>query len=258
MMEEQKELNTAEAPVEEAENGKQKKKKEKIKKPLWREILEWIGVIVGALAVAFVIRSFIFEPVMVDGQSMMDTLLDREIMIVTKFDYNTMYLSVPFFGCPNGQECTCPKYPLFGNPKRFDVVVCRYPNRGDINFVKRVIGLPGDTVRLENGYISIKAPGETEYTRYEEPYINESYRSGGLNVSLPYVQFYYQSHYQLNEDGSFTVPEGEYFVIGDHRNNSNDSRIQGPITRDMIVGKVAAVVWPLNRFRSIPNGLDVQ
>ena len=206
----------AEGTVEEAPQEKPEKKS------LGREILEWVVTIVAAVAIALVIRTFIFEPVRVDGQSMDDTLADGEIMIVSKLGYS----SFDFIGG---------RVSAFGNPKRFDVVICRYPGRGYTNFVKRVVGLPGDTVSVQDGYLYINDE------KYDEPYINDDYRSGYLNNFAP-----------------FTVPDGQYFVMGDHRNNSNDSRSIGPIDRNMIVGHVVQVVFPFSSFRSIPNGMNVK
>lgn len=206
----------AEGTVEEAPQEKPEKKS------LGREILEWVVTIVAAVAIALVIRTFIFEPVRVDGQSMDDTLADGEIMIVSKLGYS----SFDFIGG---------RVSAFGNPKRFDVVICRYPGRGYTNFVKRVVGLPGDTVSVQDGYLYINDE------KYDEPYINDDYRSGYLNNFAP-----------------FTVPDGQYFVMGDHRNNSNDSRSIGPIDRNMIVGHVVQVIFPFSSFRSIPNGLNVK
>ncbi|MBR5109185.1 MAG: signal peptidase I, partial [Clostridia bacterium] len=115
-----------------------------------------------------------------------------------------------------------------GNPQRFDVVVCRYPGRGDTNFVKRVVGMPGDTVEVREGYLYVN--GE----KYDEPYIKDEYRTG-----------------RLNSFGPYEVPEGEYFVMGDHRNNSNDSRMQGSLPRDMIIGHVRTVLYPFGEIRGI-------
>lgn len=156
--------------------------KEKPKKTLKREIFEWVVTIAAAVLIAFVIRTFLFEPVRVDGGSMLETLQDGEIMFVTKYDY------------------------LTSDPERFDVVICHYPNRGSTNFVKRVVGLPGDTVEIRGGYLYVN--GE----RYEEDYIEHR----------PYADF-----------AAYTVPEGYYFVMGDNRANSHDSRADdvGPIAR---------------------------
>ena len=214
------------------ENEEKAGKKEKPKKSLLRNTVEWILTIVVAVVLAFGIRTFVFEMVRVDGASMNDTLQDGEVMVVSKLDYATGYL--PFVGY----------FKIGGDPQRFDVVICHYPDRqskglfgivSDTNFVKRVVGLPGDTIQLINGYLYVN--GE----KYEEYYISDEYRTG-----------------YLSNFAAYTVPEGEYFVMGDHRNNSNDSRSIGPITREMIVGKVVQVVYPFNSFRSIPNGLDVK
>ena len=178
--------------------------KEKKKKSVGREILEWILTIAAALLIALVIRTFIFEPVRVEGTSMNNTLADREIMFVTKYDY------------------------IAGDPRRFDVVICRYPGRGSTNFVKRVVGLPGDTVELKDGYLFVN--GEP----YEEPYISDEYRAGGLN-----------------DFGPYTVPQDQYFVMGDHRNNSNDSRSQGALSRSMIIGHARSVLFPFGSARGI-------
>ena len=113
--------------------GQNKKKEEpKEKKSLGREIFEWIMVFVVAGALALTVRTLIFEPVRVDGQSMMNTLLDGEFMVATKFDY------------------------LLGDPERFDIVICYYPNVSDHKYrVKRVIGLPGDEVYLKGNDLYI-------------------------------------------------------------------------------------------------------
>ena len=208
--------------TEEVAAEKKGKKKEKEKKSLGREILEWILTILVAVVVALVIRTFIFEPVQVDGHSMDDTLADHEVMFVSKLGYCS-------FDWIGGRVAA------FGDPKRFDVVICHYPGRGSTNFVKRVVGIPGDTIAIVDGYLYVN--GE----RYDEPYINDEYRTGHLS--------YYPET---------TLGEGQYFVMGDHRNNSNDSRSIGPIDRTMIVGHVVKVVLPFSSFRDIPNGLDVK
>ena len=235
------ENNNPETRAEEtaAETKKGRKDKKKEKRTVGQEILSWVLTILVAVVAALVIRSAVFEPVRVDGESMDDTLANGEIMVVSKFDYSSTWLCLPWQSSESKESA--PRFTLGGNPQRFDVVICRYPGRGDTNFVKRVIGLPGDTIRLEEGYLYIKAAGEEDEVRYDEPYINDDYRSG-----------------RLNSFGPYTVPDGKYFVMGDHRNNSNDSRSVGPIGRDMIVGHVRQVVYPFSQWRSVPNGMDVK
>ena len=204
-------------------------KKQKIKKPITREILEWVLTIVTALLIALPLRAFAFELVRVDGSSMDRTLADGEIMYVSKYDYGSVWLALPWQDGETKEKAA--RWSVGGAPERFDVVICRYPGRGDTDFVKRVVGLPGDTVELRGGYLYVN--GE----RYEESYIADEYRiPGGSNGW---------------SSRAYTVPEGEYFVMGDHRNNSTDSRAVGTITRDMIIGHARSVVWPVSRRRNI-------
>ena len=219
-----------ETPVE-GKKGKKDKKKEN--RTVGQEILSWVLTILVAVVAALVIRSVIFEPVRVDGESMDDTLANGEIMFVSKFDYSSTWLTLPWQD--NAKKETAPRFTIGGDPKRFDVVICRYPGRGDTNFVKRVVGLPGDKIQLIDGYLYVNDE------KYDEPYINDDYRTGRLNTFGPY-----------------TVPEGKFFVMGDHRNNSNDSRSVGPIERNMIVGHVRQVLYPFGQWRSIQSGLDVK
>ena len=297
----------AETVTEEQAGKGKKNKKEKVKRSLGMEILSWVLTLLIAVAAALVIRAVIFEPVRVDGHSMDDTLADREIMFVSKFDYSTTWFSFPWQSDQDKENAA--RLTLFGNPKQFDVVICRYPGRGDTNFVKRVVGMPGDTVELRDGYLYVNG------TKYDEPYITDEYRSGSLNAfsefrvpakddtfmysknnlwvngqawqykgtrltgvndkgdKLEYSYDYEKNKAVLKFNGKAVASEEElqsidgtefkldrdyYFVMGDHRNNSNDSRSIGPIDRSMIVGHVRQVVFPFNKWRGVPNGLDVK
>ena len=189
----------------EQEKNKKAEGTETAKKSLKREIFEWIMVFVVAGAMAFVVRTFIFEPVRVDGSSMLNTLTDSEFMIATKFDY------------------------LFSDPERFDIVICNYPNTSDGMYrVKRVIGMPGETMELRAG----------------ELYINGQHMEQNFDMTPNETYF-----------GPYTVPEGHYFVLGVNRNNSKDSRsvMVGPLSRDEIKGHVRAVVFPLGKMRLMPD-----
>lgn len=176
----------------------------KVKKPPVQSALEWIVTIAGALILVLLLQFFVGMPVVVDGDSMYPTLHHREVMIVSKFHYGTSYL----FNIP---------VTLGGEPERFDVVVCNYPNREE-KFVKRVVGLPGDTIQISGGYLYVN--GE----KYEEKFLQAR---------------------MVSNYGPYTVPEGEYFLMGDNRNNSNDSRNDavGSVPREMILGRVEGVLW---------------
>ena len=121
----------------------------KVKKPAKQNAIEWIATLVGALLLVLLLKAFVGSPVVVDGNSMYPTLHNGEIMIMSKLHYGTSY----FFNQP---------IVLGGEPERFDVVVCRYPDRGSTNFVKRVVGLPGDTVQISGGYLYVNGVKYTE------------------------------------------------------------------------------------------------
>ena len=131
----------------------EKQKKAKSKKTLTREILEWVLTIVVAVVIALPIRAFGFELVRVDGESMDNTLANGEIMFVTKYDYASTWLCFPWQDAESKEKAA--RITTGGNPQRFDVVICRYPGRGDTNFVKRVVGLPGDTIEIRDGYLYV-------------------------------------------------------------------------------------------------------
>ena len=180
-------------------------KEEKPKKSLKQEIISWVVTLATAIVLALVIRTFIFEPIRVDGSSMADTLHNGEITFAFKTGY------------------------LFNDPQRQDVVICRYPNRKEY-FVKRVMGIPGDTIAILGTTVYINGQP------VEEPYLTAQ-RNRFDHTMLP-----------------ITLGENEYFVMGDNRDNSNDSRNLskvGPIARDMIVGHVKCVLFPFDAIRGV-------
>jgi signal peptidase I, bacterial type len=189
--------------VEQAKT-KKLKKGEKEKKPLdiKKEILSWILTLGAAVLIALVIRTFLFEPVKVDGGSMLDTLSDKEVMFVTKPEY------------------------LFGDPKHGDVIICRYPERTEY-FVKRVIAVPGDNIYID---------GVNVFVNDEK--VDDHYLSSERN----------RFDHTMSEK---TLGTDEYFVMGDNRDNSNDSRSVGPLHRDQIIGHVRYVIFPFNQIRPI-------
>lgn len=153
-----------------------------------------------------VISTYVIEGRIVDGTSMQDTLQDEERLMVERLSYR------------------------FSDPKRFDIVILMpYGEDVDEYFIKRVIGLPGETIQIKDGEIYID--GEV----LEENYGKEPIIDGGI----------------ANEP--LTLGDDEYFVMGDNRNDSDDSRADyiGPITRNLIKGKAILRVWPLDRFGSI-------
>ncbi|MCM3587165.1 signal peptidase I [Mesobacillus maritimus] len=176
------------------------------------ELWEWIKALVIAVLLAALIRYFLFAPIVVDGLSMMPTLHDQDRMIVNKLSYK------------------------IGEPERFDIVVFHAPENKD--YIKRVIGLPGDTIEYKNDtlYVNGKA--------YEEPYLEE-YKQQVIDGPLT-------DPFTLEEKiGRSTVPEGHIFVMGDNRRFSKDSRHIGTVPLDKVLGKTNLIYWPIDDIRTI-------
>ena len=130
--------------------------------------------------------------------------------------------------------------PRFNDYQRGDIVVFQPPEgfgQGGIPFIKRVIGLPGDVVNLENGRVFVQQPGGSP-VRLEEPYVVHSI-GGGTSPTLPR---------DAQGTTSWTVAEGTYFVMGDNRPDSQDSRVFGPVSRELIVGRAWLRYFPLDRM----------
>jgi signal peptidase I len=174
------------------------------------QIFEWIKAFVFAILLAFIIRTYLFAPILVDGVSMMPTLHDRNRMIVNKLSYK------------------------IGEPKRFDVIV--FNATVDKDYIKRIIGLPGDHIEYKNDklYINGKA--------YDEPYLDKLKKD---IIDPPLTQ-----DFKLEDIiGKKTIPKGYLFVMGDNRRYSKDSRSIGVISMKSVVGKANIVYWPLNEVR---------
>lgn len=188
-----------------------------------QQVREWVLSFALALLVVFLLRTFVFTIIRVDGNSMQPTLHDDERLFVTVFDAK------------------------FGSVERSDVVICRYPDRGSTRFVKRVVALPGDSVYREGGVTHIVYTIETES--------GTVIRDEALDPDVSISPYRSQPDYD-----AYVLGENEYFVVGDNRYNSHDSRDWnssssdnpvGPISKDMIVGHVRQVFWPLSNFRTV-------
>lgn len=170
---------------------------------LWSAV-SWLRDLVFSVLIAVVLIVFIYQPVKVEGTSMMPTLTDQERIFINKFTYR--------FG--------------LGEISRGDTVVFWYPQDTSKSYIKRVIGVPGDRVRVEGGQV----------------YVN------GQALTEDYVPPENRDFSSWREAREQTVPEGRYFVLGDHRNQSSDSRMWGYVPRDNIYGKAVFVYWPLAKM----------
>lgn len=161
------------------------------------EIRHWLRDVLVAVVVAVFVIVFLYQPVKVEGTSMMPGLQNSDRLFVNKFIYD------------------------FGNIRRGDIVVFHYPLNPKKSFIKRVIGLPGDRLSIDDGHV----------------YVN------GKRLHEPYVPKVYRDHTSMMVG---VIPPGEYFVMGDHRNVSEDSRDFGPVPRKDIYGEASLVYWPLS------------
>lgn len=167
-----------------------------------KELFQWVLVILGAVILAFLIDTFVIVNAQIPSGSMENTIMTGDRVFGNRLAYK------------------------FSDPKRFDIIIFKYPDDESQLFIKRIIGLPGETVEIHDGNI----------------YIN------GSDTPLEDVDI---KEPMEGSFGPYTVPEGCYFVMGDNRNNSRDSRYWENtfVSEDEILGKAVLRYWPLNKMK---------
>ena len=179
--------------------------------PRWQKLLlEYLEALAVALVLAFVIRTFVVQAFKIPSGSMLDTLLIGDHLLVNKFLYGT---HIPFT-----DKAVLP----LEDPKRGDVIVFEFPEDTTKDFIKRIIGVPGDVVEMKDKVLTRN--GET----LVEPYIKHT--DSGLQQ-------------RRDNFGPITVPAGKYFVMGDNRDESYDSRFWGFVDKEKIRGKAWVIYW---------------
>jgi signal peptidase I len=199
---------------------------------------EWAKSIVVAFLLFLFIRAFFVQAFKIPTGSMENTLLVGDFLLVNKLVYGP---KVPF---------TDIRIPAFREPERGDIVVFKYPVDKDLDFVKRCVALPGDTVEMKNKVLFVN--GE----RVEEPYVHfMSKRVIPGNPRREDRQVAQNPRFPLPVDNfsPFIVPEGQYFVLGDNRDNSSDSRIWGFVERDLIIGTPLFIYFSWDKDRFLPR-----
>ncbi len=176
---------------------------------LWLFFLDFLETIVVSLAIFAVVYIFLFQPHQVDGKSMEPNFHNSEYILTDKISYR------------------------LSTPKRGDVVVFHSPQDANVDFIKRIMGVPGDIISLKDGYFYLN--GEM----LAEEYINDPGKVAPGRF--------------LREDASVEVPLGQYFVMGDNRLHSSDSREWGFVTRQGIVGRAFFRYWPMSEFGPVPT-----
>lgn len=195
-------LNTLDEDISVASEQITKKSPQK---GLVSNILELLLLVLIAFALAWLIKSFVVQPFFIPSASMEPTLIPRDHVLVNKFIYR------------------------FQEPEFGDIIVFAYPPDPDKDYIKRLIGVPGDRIRIENGVLHLN--GEK---------VPEDYRQRPLEMAdYP------------GDGGEVEVPEGHYFVMGDNRANSADSRVWGFLPEENIVGKAFVIYFPFDRLRTV-------
>lgn len=179
---------------------------------IWLEVFKLIRDIIFVWAVFMLLLVFVAQPVVVEGTSMLPTLHEGERLVVNKL----IYYKIQGFS--------------WGHIERGDVVVFWYPRDPDKSYVKRVIGLPGDTVELRNGVVFVNGQPMHEF------YLDSNYNQAGGNLQAKKVDEHY------------------YFVMGDNRDNSSDSRYWGLVPEKYIYGKVFFRFWMPSNIGKITRG----
>jgi signal peptidase I len=156
---------------------------------------KWLREIVISVGISLFIIVFLYQPVKVEGTSMMPGLADQERIFINKYAYR------------------------LGTIERGDVVVFRYPGDTSKNYIKRIVGIPGDRIEIFRGAVVVNG------SQLLEPYVPARFRDA-------------------RSMGEVVVPAGSYFVLGDHRNLSSDSRDFGMVEREAIFGKAVFAYWP--------------
>ena len=183
---------------------------QKFRTSFWGEVLQ---IIIISVIIVFPFRIYVAQPFLVSGPSMDDTFLNGQYLIVDELTYNIR------------------------NPQRGEVAIFRYPQDTTKYFIKRVIGLPGETVQIKNDTITICKPDcETDKDKFTmiEPYVKK-------DLSPP------------RPDTTYTLKTDEYYVMGDNRPVSSDSRIWGPVKRNLFTGRPFLRLFPFNAFSLFPG-----
>ena len=202
--------------------------------------IEFIGSLAPVLGLVLLLRSFVVEPFQIPSQSMLPTLKVGDFILVSKSTYG---IRLPVLRT---------KLVDISSPKRGDVMVF-FPPHEDRYFIKRVVGLPGDKVQVLNGVLYINGEQMEQVLGPEEA---TSARSVVMTENLVGSQHLIQkriSPTRLSQSYTSIVPDGHYFMMGDNRDNSSDSRVWGPVPEERIVGKAFARWMFWNNFLSVPS-----
>ena len=182
------------------------------KKSGWQSFWEMVRFALLALLIVVPIRAFVAEPFIVSGSSMVPTFEDGDYLVIDKLSYE------------------------LGSPERYDVAVFRYPNDPSKFFIKRIIGLPNETIDIAGGVVTIRNEGNQEGFILEQPFVENPSDS--------------ETHFELKDN--------EYFVMGDNRRASSDSRYWGAVNKEFLTGRALVRLLPFNKINILPGNYQIE
>jgi len=182
-------------------------------------VREWVESIIVAFLLAMVIRALVVQAFKIPTGSMRQTLIEGDLILVNKFIYG---VRVPF---------TDMRLPALAEPRRGEVIVFIFPGDRKKDFIKRLVGLPGDVIEIKSGTIFVN----------DKPMVTPEFSQ----------RYYYNKGDYAELNKKITVPKDCYFVLGDNSASSMDSRYWGFVSRKDLLGKAMVIYWPPNRIRLI-------
>ncbi len=180
-------------------------------------LVEYAVIAVVAIGLALLIQAFLIKPYRIPSPSMTDTLLIKDRVLVNRVVYHLRDI------------------------ERGDIVVFRWPENRDLVFIKRVMGLPGDRLQAKDGQLYVNDVAQ------DEPYVHVTNGVIDPTQAAPPIPGTTMSD-PWSLAAEYTVPAGSYFMMGDNRTNSDDSRVWGPVPEDDIIGSAFFIYWPLDRI----------
>ena len=180
-------------------------------------VREYVEAALWALVLTLFLRAFVIQAFRIPSESMLQTLLVGDFLFVNKFEYGP---KVPF---------THTRLPGLRDPKRGDVIVFQFPQNPSMDFIKRLIGTPGDTLEVVGTHVIVN----------------------GDTLDEPYARYETQPYHK--EQSRMVIPPGELFMMGDNRDNSNDSRYWGPLDMDLVKGHAMFIYWSWDGDKNWPR-----
>jgi len=204
------------------------------------DVIGSVQSLLGTIVIAVFVITFVVQAFQIPSQSMENTLLVGDYLLVNKMCYGGIGLGLM----------------PYQKIQRGDIVVFHYPKDPAQHFVKRVIGLPGDRLRLISKKVWINGKQIDEpYVRFLEP-PNDAFRDNFPRVNIPargLIGDWWLEMQKLVEDGWLIIPEGHYFVMGDNRDDSEDSRYWGFVPRENIIGRPLVIYWSVRDWDHNPS-----